>query len=104
MTRREPRQSASVEIDVAIEDWRQADVDRLTRLAAIAAGERTGEIGIRLAGDAEIRSLNRQYRGMDKPTNVLSFPASAAVARHVYYSLLPRSLGIVDRMKTSREV
>ena len=79
MTRREPRQSANVEIDVAIEDWRQADVDRLTRLAAIAAGERTGEIGIRLAGDAEVRSLNRQYRGMDKPTNVLSFPASAAV-------------------------
>lgn len=31
------------------------------------------EVGIRLSGDEEVRSLNRQWRGLDKPTNVLSF-------------------------------
>ena len=32
------------------------------------------EISIRLTSDAEVRTLNRQYRQQDKPTNVLSFP------------------------------
>jgi len=32
------------------------------------------EISIRLTDDAEVQALNRDYRGMDKPTNVLSFP------------------------------
>lgn len=80
MARREPEPGANVEIDVAIEDWRDAGIDRLRGLAAAAAGKRPGEIGIRLSGDAEIRSLNRQYRGLDKPTNVLSFPSGVTVA------------------------
>jgi probable rRNA maturation factor len=33
------------------------------------------EVGITLAGDAELRRLNRDYRGRDVPTNVLAFPA-----------------------------
>ena len=32
------------------------------------------EISIRLTLDAEVHTLNRQYRQQDKPTNVLSFP------------------------------
>ena len=32
------------------------------------------EISVRLTSDAEVHTLNRQYRGKDKPTNVLSFP------------------------------
>src|SRR5215467_5456638 len=31
------------------------------------------ELAIVLADDGEVRRLNRDYRGMDKPTNVLSF-------------------------------
>jgi probable rRNA maturation factor len=34
----------------------------------------TVEISIRLTSDAEVQALNQQYRGKDKPTNVLSFP------------------------------
>ncbi len=34
----------------------------------------TVEIAVRLTNDAEVQKLNAQYRGKDKPTNVLSFP------------------------------
>jgi probable rRNA maturation factor len=32
------------------------------------------EVSVRLTSDEEVQVLNRQYRGKDKPTNVLSFP------------------------------
>jgi probable rRNA maturation factor len=32
------------------------------------------EVSVRLTSDEEVHGLNRQYRGKDKPTNVLSFP------------------------------
>ena len=61
-------------------DWRA-----LAARAARAAVERTPhgelattpalvEISVRLAADDEVRTLNNQYRGKDKATNVLSFP------------------------------
>ena len=34
----------------------------------------TVEVSIRLTSDEEVHALNRQYRGKDKTTNVLSFP------------------------------
>ncbi|MCZ8528301.1 rRNA maturation RNase YbeY [Alteromonas sp. PRIM-21] len=35
------------------------------------------EVTIRFTDEAESQSLNREYRGKDKPTNVLSFPFEA---------------------------
>jgi probable rRNA maturation factor len=35
-----------------------------------------GEVSILLIDDSTVRKLNREWRGIDKPTNVLSFPAS----------------------------
>ncbi|MGH6664768.1 MAG: rRNA maturation RNase YbeY [Pseudolabrys sp.] len=51
-------------------------------LAAAAALIATadGEVGIVLTDDKTIRALNRQWRGIDKPTNVLSFPAAITQA------------------------
>ncbi len=37
----------------------------------------TMELSVRLTSDAEVHSLNRDYRDKDKPTNVLSFPMYA---------------------------
>jgi probable rRNA maturation factor len=34
---------------------------------------RAGQIAIVLAGDAELRTLNRRWRGLDRATDVLSF-------------------------------
>ena len=36
------------------------------------------EVSLLLADDAEVRALNARWRGQDKPTNVLSFPAAGA--------------------------
>ena len=41
----------------------------------IAASERM-EVSLCLADDARVRALNARWRRQDKPTNVLSFPAS----------------------------
>ncbi len=44
--------------------------------AAAALSTAGGEVGIVLTDDSAIRSLNRDWRGIDKPTNVLSFPGA----------------------------
>src|SRR5689334_22044663 len=44
--------------------------------AATALSTAGGQVSIVLTDDSAIRSLNRKWRGIDKPTNVLSFPAS----------------------------
>jgi probable rRNA maturation factor len=43
--------------------------------AAALAARAPVEIAIVLADDSEVRGLNARWRGIDKPTNVLSFPA-----------------------------
>lgn len=47
---------------------------RFAGRAQRAAGVQ-GEVAILLTGDAEMRRLNREFRGKDYPTDVLSFPA-----------------------------
>jgi probable rRNA maturation factor len=44
--------------------------------AAPGRGDRA-ELAVMLTDDAGIRTLNLDWRGIDKPTNVLSFPALA---------------------------
>jgi len=48
----------------------QAAVDALTSTEPLA---RAYELALYLTTDAEIRALNRDYRGIDAPTDVLSF-------------------------------
>jgi probable rRNA maturation factor len=40
-----------------------------------------GEVDILLANDQTLRQLNKTFRGKDKPTDVLSFPAPTAFAK-----------------------
>lgn len=74
----------SVEIDIAIAggDWPPTDNLSAMLKAAVDAtvkqlgfADKTSELSVLLTGDEEIRSINAQWRSMDKPTNVLSFPA-----------------------------
>jgi probable rRNA maturation factor len=45
-----------------------------TPQAPIATAPFLAEVSVRLTSDEEVRTLNREYRHRDKPTNVLSFP------------------------------
>ncbi len=51
------------------------------------------EVNIKLTDNAEIQELNRQYRGKDKPTNVLSFPALDDISSKLMPPDLPLILG-----------
>ena len=39
-----------------------------------------GEVDVLLTSDAALRRLNREFRGKDKPTDVLSFPSPEEIA------------------------
>lgn len=96
--------NASVTIDIAVTggNWRDVlpDAERLTRQAALAAwrvGRKENantapeEISIVLTDDAAVRALNRDHRGQDVPTNVLSF----GIAPDATEDRQPRLLGDV---------
>ncbi|MCZ8518722.1 MULTISPECIES: rRNA maturation RNase YbeY [Paenibacillus] len=48
-------------------------LEELLRLAGKQEGVTDGEVALTFVDDAAIQELNRQYRGLDKPTDVLSF-------------------------------
>ena len=50
------------------------DLNRFLAEATAALGL-AGEVSVLLTGDEQLRAMNRQFRGLDKPTDVLSFPA-----------------------------
>jgi probable rRNA maturation factor len=54
----------------------------LSRWAGAALGARaaSGDLTLRVVGNAESRRLNRSYRRRDQSTNVLSFPATVSRA------------------------
>jgi probable rRNA maturation factor len=59
---------------------RRIDAARVRRVLQGAADALRveGEVSLVLAGDRLVRRLNRQYRGKDEPTDVLSFPGDGA--------------------------
>lgn len=54
--------------------WKKYKIDfeKIVRMA-LGNSHKSAEVSITLTDDTEIHALNRQYRGIDKPTNVLSF-------------------------------
>ena len=58
----------------------EGSLNTFTTKAQRAAGLR-GSVSVLLTNSRELRVLNRQFRGKDKPTDVLSFPSEVAGAR-----------------------
>ena len=88
---------------VVVDDpgWRKARglLPRLKRAAAAAekAARFRGASAftILLSKDSKLKSLNRDFRWRDKPTNVLSFPA--APNRHGYRGDIALAFGVTRR-------
>ena len=55
-------------------DHPEPSIQRFLRVAQRSVGIQ-GEVNVRIASNDEMRRLNREFRGKDKPTDVLSFPA-----------------------------
>jgi len=77
-------------VDIAVESelWSAEPAAATTvrdAIATAAAAVRalpaaSGEVSVVLTDDAAMQKLNREWRGLDKPTNVLSFPAAPGAA------------------------
>jgi len=83
MTPAPGRRAAAPAVDIQVQSplWQaEPAAEKTVRAAILAAAATTStagnEVAILLTGDKAIRALNRQWRGIDKPTNVLSFPAA----------------------------
>ncbi|MGH2978593.1 MAG: rRNA maturation RNase YbeY [Solirubrobacterales bacterium] len=64
---------------------------RAAALAALeACGLADGHLTVELVGEGRIRALNRAHRGLDRPTDVLSFPVDGSAS-----TAGPRELGDV---------
>ncbi len=72
-------------VETQVQGWPEGDWVLLAKRAVAAAlavsprapnadDDAAIEVSLRLTSDAEVQTLNRQYRGIDAPTNVLSFP------------------------------
>ncbi|QXX75926.1 rRNA maturation RNase YbeY [Methylovirgula sp. HY1] len=82
----DPGPSLEITLDIAVESDRWdcfPEAGALAETAIVAALRHAdaeflpgAEVSLLLCDDAFIRDLNARWRGQDKPTNVLSFPAA----------------------------
>jgi probable rRNA maturation factor len=63
-----------------VADLSSLALDRFVARARRAAGLR-GMVNVLVTSSAEMKSLNRRFRGKDKPTDVLSFPAEPSARK-----------------------
>jgi probable rRNA maturation factor len=103
------RHAEEVPVDVTLDDdvtldgrTRKAlasEVARMVRAAALTDGHADYEVSLRLTSDATIKTLNRDYRKKNKPTDVLAFAQREGPAA----ALHPTTLGdIVISIETAR--
>jgi len=65
----------TVELDIVGESaLGHEEIERLAQLALASSGIDDGHLAIEFVDAARIHELNRAHRGMDEPTDVLSFP------------------------------
>jgi probable rRNA maturation factor len=88
----------TVDIVVSCPDWDAFDcLNDLAMQASLGLsrharfrGQNSAEACVAFSDDASVRQLNAQYRGVDKATNVLSFPQAEQMPGPV---AVPRGLG-----------
>jgi probable rRNA maturation factor len=97
-------------VDLIVEDEAWAAIRGKTQLAEEAVeaacecleGGMPGVVAILLTGDEAVATLNRNFRGKDGPTNVLSFPAAGRADNHLGDIAL--AAGVVAREAEARGI
>src|SRR5690606_5026999 len=75
-----------IEVEIDDEAWTSAlpvAAGVVERAAAAALGAVAGDVVVLLSDDAAVQDLNARFRGKDRATNVLSFPAPQSAAPHL---------------------
>jgi probable rRNA maturation factor len=78
-------------------------VRRTLEGAAKAARSKAREVSVLFCADARMRSLNRRFRGKDKTTDVLAFPAEAGAAAGGFLGDIVISVPYAGREARRRE-
>ena len=89
-----------------------AMLEQLLNLAGEAEGVADGEVALTFVNDEQIHELNRDYRGIDRPTDVLSFAMNETVDEEldIIYELdgtdeemeeMPDVLGDINHFRTT---
>jgi probable rRNA maturation factor len=95
----------ALDVVLAADGWSRHDLDWTQRTAlwartalqeagagAVLSGARPVVLDVLYADNGELQRLNRQWRGIDQPTNVLSFPSGDDLDGPAD-AVQPRSLG-----------
>jgi probable rRNA maturation factor len=95
---RTPPRASAVTLVIEDDGWRKSPaalklIRRAARLALAQPPGGAAALTILLSDDRRLRQLNRQFRGKDRPTNVLSFAARDPV----YLGDVAIALGVVER-------
>lgn len=94
-----------IDVMIASDEWERFEapaefVEKVIRVAAAGCGKPlidNAEISILLCGDSFMKDLNRKWRGIDQPTNVLSFPAAGSPATGSLLGDIAVAFGIAAR-------
>jgi len=83
-TERRTPAGATIRLRTALRPGQRPPARQLAQWADAALGRRApgAQISVLLVGPSRSRTLNARYRDRDRPTNVLSFPATREALRH----------------------
>jgi probable rRNA maturation factor len=71
--------AVSRSIDPLDEEPDESEIASLLTSTLRSLDAKASEVSVRIVSRTEIAALNEQYRGQDKATNVLSFPAEVSI-------------------------
>jgi probable rRNA maturation factor len=94
-SRRQDAHGPAIDVVIASTRWNKAPhaakLVRRTIAAAAPVRARNAELSVILTNNRATASLNRQWRGQDKPTNVLSFPTPTRTPKRTLKRTLKRA-------------
>ena len=73
--------------DYKMERWMQDLFEKIAKKAGEKAGYEKGIVSVSLVNNHQIKELNQQFRDIDQPTDVLSFPMDEEIWGDVIISL-----------------